>query len=101
MVAARPAPPIAPLPCHVERTVFRALSATAGWTGATVIGPARAELVPELMDLPRPRQMVYLCRRHTHVDVRKHTSHGDAAPGARPTSRPTAARPARRIRHSK
>jgi len=37
-VAARPGA-VVPLPCYVKRTVFRALLATAGWTGATVIRP--------------------------------------------------------------
>jgi len=70
--------PPAPLPCYLQRTVFRALIATAGWTGvslasllvaenlsershapggrhgATVIRPAQAELVPEPMDQKWP-----------------------------------------------
>jgi hypothetical protein len=45
-----PTPSVTPLPCYAEycqRTAFRVLIATAGWTGATVTSPARAELVPE------------------------------------------------------
>jgi hypothetical protein len=73
-----------PLLCYTERMVFRALMATAGWTGATVIRPARAELTrPQNLGikggLPRPRRTFYLCGCHTHVDARKHTLHGDAA----------------------
>jgi len=36
------------LPCYAEQTVFRPRIATADCTGATVIKPAEAELVPKL-----------------------------------------------------
>jgi hypothetical protein len=89
-------------PRYAERTVFRALMATAGWTGATTIRPARAELVPEPTDQKWPApacQTFYLPRIHMPMPG-KHTLHRDMAVRIARVV-PWQPSRARRIRHSK
>ena len=74
--------PSAPPPRYAERTAVRAFIATADGTGAPAIRAAWLNSSPKLADFTAclgPCQTFYLCRRHTHMDARKHVLHGDAA----------------------
>ena len=92
------------MPRYAERTIIRALIATTGWTGATVIRTDRAELVPEPQGIKSacpgmpdvlPAQMPHADAQKAHIARRcgRCTSHDVAPTGSQV--------PARSIRHSK